>query len=356
MSTKMKNTSRFNSVGFVFNRSRFQHHASLPLPERSKPLLMLEGDCFHLGPDGVGRTAYVDHLSGLLLEEQYHIESARKIFMLRKFQGHDKYSKRGKIAKKIQVGPSIFGCKLQEIDFKHIFEGSGTGVTTWEASIAMSFYFLNNPEELKGKVIEVGSGVGLGGMLTLRAAAQHRDQLKFQLESFTFTDGSNHVVNQCVENLKEAPDIKGFVKVKRLDWNYPISSADAQSYSTIIASDVIYLHSDIEPLAATLNDLLHPSGTFHLFAPVHRSTIHHMMDELRDKYGFIVNKEIVDFSRFRLIPYNTNGKFSERFFLRQTSTESNESCPYVSEELSQFIHIQFHRGNDQRDISLMSLD
>ena len=350
------------SIGFSYGgRSRFQHQEVLPLPENSEPLLMLEGDCFHLSVDGVGRTAYLDSKSGLVVEEQYQIERAQKIFMLRKslgFENENKGSKQQEQEKRLNIGPSICGCKLQEIDYKNIFEGAGTGVTTWESSIAMSFYFVNNPNDLSGNVLELGSGVGLGGLLSLKALKYCASHKHNKLDSFTFTDGSNDVVSQCQENVREAPDIDEVVAVRHLDWNDPIPRADKQSYSTIIASDVIYLFPDIEPIAATINDLLHTSGKFHMFAPVHRSTIRRISDELKEKYNFVMKREIIDLSRFRLVPYSDDNDFSKRFFLRQTSSTCEESCLYASQELSQFVHLEFSRGDIRRlnQNSLLNLD
>ena len=59
----------------------------------------------------------------------------------------------------------LFSFHLQEIN-NGIQEGAGTGSMTWDSSVTMSLYFTENPHELKDNVLELGSGVGLGAMMT----------------------------------------------------------------------------------------------------------------------------------------------------------------------------------------------
>lgn len=353
--TSMKTSAAFaagTTSGFAFRRgiSNRLPTATALITEPPEPVLMLEGDCFHLDQNGISRTAYLDRKSGMVLEEQYHLESARKIFMLRDFIGIDEGSKYHKNHRNtLHVGPSISGCKLQEIDYDNIFNGVGTGVTTWESSMAMAFYFLNHPEELNGDVLEIGSGVGLGGILTLKAAASRSFDWRKTLKSYTFSDGSRGVISQCIENLKEALDLKGIapINIKEIDWNKTISKEDRQAYKTLIASDIIYMYPDVKPLARTINDLLHPFGTLHMFAPLHRSMIPKLVDELKEEYKFSVEKETFELDRLRLTPLRSqNNNFSERFCMSQISTSEYDSSMFASEEKSKFLHIMFRRDHD----------
>eukprot|EP00957_Ditylum_brightwellii_P149165 11359610-Ditylum_brightwellii.AAC.1 len=73
---------------------------------------------------------------------------------------------------------------------------AGTGSMTWESSIAMALFFSENPDLLRGHVIELGSGVGLGGILTQVAcqfaakknATSSHNGKRSPLSSITLTD------------------------------------------------------------------------------------------------------------------------------------------------------------------------
>lgn len=324
----------------------------LPLP---KPQLLLEGDCFHLDLNGVGRTAYYDKSSGMFIEEQYHIETARKLYLLRHCGSRETSTcKHGVKEKEIVLGPSLFGCKVQEIDqnAKHhnMFQGAGTGSVTWESSIAMSFYFLRNPDELKGAVLELGSGVGLGGILSFQASLLGmKERNVLSLNSLTLTDGNTMVVDRCEKNVQEAPYLKKLgLSVRNLDWNFEVEKRDRNVYSTIIASDVLYLDPDVLPFAKTIDNLLSPNGCLHMFAPIHRSTLPRVIEMLQKNFDFEVETSTVELDRFRLQPFRVdNCDFNDRFFSRKIGVSTNEACPFASVEKSTFLHLRVHRKRRQ---------
>ena len=72
----------------------------------------------------------------------------------------------------IQFVPALDILHFQEID-EGVLGSAGTGVTTWEISIAMALFFSFNPTLMAGNMLELGSGIGLGGILTQVAAQKN---------------------------------------------------------------------------------------------------------------------------------------------------------------------------------------
>lgn len=164
----------------------------------------------------------------------------------------------------------IFSFNLQEINHG-VQNGSGTGSMSWDSSIAMGLYFAVNPNELHGNVLELGSGVGLGGILSSMATnIIHRDNLASHKKSVTLTDANDDVLNMLQQNMeaaaKSSHDIsRDNICIQKLDWfdflgdmqNNPGASLGSdRGYNTIIASDCAYLRSQIEPLSETISRLL----------------------------------------------------------------------------------------------------
>lgn len=108
----------------------------------------------------------------------------------------------------VEVESIVATVHIDEID-QGVFGSAGTGATTWEASIAMPLYFESHLDELQGDVLELGSGVGLGAIMTQSVveAMVNREQLFFGgaqnvVTSVTLSDVNAEVLRQCERNLQ----------------------------------------------------------------------------------------------------------------------------------------------------------
>ena len=282
--------------------------------------LLLEGDEFFVGHDGVCRTYYeLETWNGkqpLCLEEAYDLKLAHKTFVLRRKTHYDAYgapdiSLLSKLVEGVvNIGKPQSRIQIQEID-QGVFGSAGTGATTWESSIAMSLLFSSQPELLKGDVMELGSGVGVGGILTYSAALP-------SLSSLTLTDGNNEVLNELRKNCHRA---NVNVNVKQLDWHAP---PKAPKYDTILASDCAYKYPDVLALAAAMKVSLKPSGKIHIFGPYNRGALQELLVELRDQHGMVIQVNGLELNRYRL---------------KSVLSELEQESLFASRHLVKFLHI-----------------
>eukprot|EP00804_Cyclotella_cryptica_P027862 CCRYP_003791-RA/>CCRYP_003791-RA protein AED:0.15 eAED:0.15 QI:0/-1/0/1/-1/1/1/0/335 len=321
---------------------------------------MLTGDEMFISPDGRSHTIY--RLEGrsastqgpfrdIVLEESYDIEHAMKKMSLicpTRVNG-DRILPDDMGATTIRNQDALFSFQLQEIN-NGVQRGMGTGSMTWESSIAMSLYFTENPHELKGSVIELGSGVGLGGILSKVAKELSSDSDDV---SVTCTDGNDEVLEMLEHNMDAAASSRGLfendsIHIKKLDWFDFVGNEDkgqerSQQYDTIIASDCAYLPSQVRPLSETISQLLGKEGEqnqkLHMFAPVNRAVVYELTDELRDSKNMNVQVERIDLSKHRI---KKTGESISKFPM-----ESSEG----SKGISRFLHITaWHAKNaDQAD-------
>lgn len=118
---------------------------------------------------------------------------------------------------------------------------------------------------------QLGAGLGLCGIL-----AKHLGAV-----SVTLTDGDTDAIANLRSNVaRNTTD----VVVKQLIWGVPQRDAIGLC-DTIIGSDIIYLEEMLEPLWATVNDILAPTGTF-LLAFARRNVSIDLVFEKADQFGF----------------------------------------------------------------------
>ena len=249
----------------------------------------------------------------------------------------------------------------------------------------MSLYFGRHPLQLVGNVLELGSGVGLGGILTnmirlsndnyCYCSSSSRDDIGYREDededdeaghsnvTFTLSEVNQDIINMLRYNTAvaaEAAIARGLsehcywdedeLHIERLDWfdfvvgmnhvpDYHHSTAATTTattaaaattnattqkrYDTIIASDCIYLSSQIRPLSETIFKLLRPQRqggggggdshsrhhnhhhennlpTAHIFSPYNRGYIQDLIQALREKKDLIVDVETIEMSKFRV--------------------------------------------------------
>jgi len=333
------------------------------------PLLLLTGDPYHITCDGTARTLYRFKSCAnvpLAVEECYRLKDAKKSFLLRQETNQwDHHDHDNTMTRKnrcysssyrhqddggtLSLGTSLRRVHLQELDYG-LHGNAGTGGTTWESSILMSMYFAAFPQYLLGDVVELGSGVGLGGMLCTMTpsllgprSGDHTisQTTESPMKSFTFTDYNPTVLEQCRENLKEldpSSSLTSYVYVSKLDW-YDFLSAnlerrlfDCQQYDTIIACDCAYRQEDILALAATIQSLLrNPQSQAHIFGPYNRTGMEELLTLLRNRLGMSVTTERLEMERIRLSPVYGD--------IDSIWNGAVEDCPYISRFSSSFLHI-----------------
>lgn len=274
------------------NNSRF---SSSIAPPRT---LLLTGDEHFISKDGKSRTVYklkdinVDCEQDLpvAIEETYDIEKAKK-----------KISLVSPAPPKEADGDApqvdLFSFDFQEINNGYK-TGAGTGSMTWESSLAMSLYFTQNPHKLKGNVIELGSGVGMGAILS--KVGKDLSSAENDM-SVTCTDVNDDVLKVLAQNLKQAAKSPAFennnVQILKLDWddyveNDSKSSTQAKQYDTVIASDCAYLPKQVNPLSETISQLLGKESKAHLFAPANRTVVYQLTERLEAKNMKVVIENI----------------------------------------------------------------
>ena len=288
------------------------------------PVLLLEGDAFFVNQEGICRTFYQLQDSPNCLEEFYDLKKARKTFVIREhLETTNNSPKGGDLLNKhiegvVKLGTPKISLEINEINHG-VFGSAGTGSTTWEASIAMSLFFTAQPHLLSGKIIELGSGIGVGGILL--------SQVDFNpMQSLTLTDHNSQVLKQCDQNVNTLAGVP--LHVKKLDW-YDVAIHRPQ-YDTVLASDVAYLYPDVVALTSCMVGILKRSkhAKIHMFGPYNRGALHEAVLQLRDKLGLNVQVDSIEMHRYRL-------KSSQNL----TSAKLEEECTYASKGVAKFLHV-----------------
>lgn len=339
--------------------------------KQDEPLLMIEGDEFFVNHDGICRTFYElerwNHHHGncyqhpLSLEEEYDLKRARKTFTLRNKTAtdtsnyntdndddtHIRMNETNQISilsKRAQgivsLGRLQHQIHIQEID-QGVFGSAGTGATTWESSIAMALLTSSQPQLLQGHVLELGSGVGLGGILvgTLLLPSSSI------LSSLTLTDGNEQVLEACRYNCRLANKLDhSKLNIQRLDWNelpHP-----TPTYDTILVSDCAYKYPDVLSLAVTCKACLrNPGGTIHIFGPYNRGGLQDLLVELRDGQNMTVEVNGIEMNRYRLqSSYVAKCVSSPR-------QQGEDEAAFASRHTVQFLHAIVTHGNPNDDHS-----
>lgn len=390
--------------GFSSNDKASSSSGPLPknenAPQPSSPkstsesgILLLTGDEFQVSTDGIARSLYrleqlcegmpspLEHPlpeKGMALEEIYDLAHARKTFFLRQIDSPSTTLASSSSPSSLsssrlldrfhfltkqptQLAP-MGHClsdpiEVQEIDHHHFHHGDIddsediSGGTTWEASICMALFCCVHPDLLRGNVIELGSGVGLGGILaTLGPTLQQKHQTDRLIQSMTFTDANEEVLQHCRTNVYRAlgtmpADVP--VNVSKLDWNDAVmtNNCDAterdtssrrsrKTYQTILACDCAYRFDDVPVLSRAMKTLLDPSSRdarIHVFGPYNRTAYHQLIHSLREELDLDVELEWIEIHRYRLKP--------GRKHWMNSSGDGEATNEYATKATAKFIHV-----------------
>ena len=400
-------------------------------PTTPPPLLLLEGDSMFISrATGKSRTIYRlanspnNRHSDLLLEESYDIERAQKRMSLlgnnngrcpaSASMGKDGITKSpspdlssstkegGENCASYNVNLNLtnvlFSFDLHEINHG-VQNGCGTGSMSWDSSIVMGLYFAVHPDVLRGNILELGSGVGLGGILSNVAISMAINNINIippqmpqdmehdcthdaqdgtavrsrAKKSVTLTDVSDDVLAMLQDNVVNAaaaqesyPSIAKDVgiKIQKLDWFDFIQDKSKpnnhdQCYDTIIASDCAYLPSQIAPLSTTISKLLKKrrqddddDAMLHMFAPYNRGVVHDLIDELQNQSDMHVEVSEVELAKYRMKKQQSdNGnnyssdenqqfKFKQRHYWNNEGLRDNDDSTAASCREFKFLHIR----------------
>lgn len=112
------------------------------------------------------------------------------------------------------------------------------GHITWGSALVLSKRIENNPTLLKGRVIELGSGTGLCGIVAAKLGCK-----------VLLTD-LPEIVPNILTNISRNADIDADLAI--LDWSQPESFKKEHFYDTIIVSDPVYSAGQSKLLVNTI--------------------------------------------------------------------------------------------------------
>jgi len=354
------------------SNQRSAHHDATPSQQHPQqmtssadgsppPLLMLPYEEFYVSKDGVSRTFYE------MQQQQHHFSSSCwTVEEIHDMKQHEKtYVVRNAAGRRL-LEPCI-----REVDEGRV-ESVGTGATAWEASIVAALYLQSDPHLLRGDVLELGSGTGVGGILNLLlmeplvVVERAAEEQHFGLRSFTFSDYEHHVLDQCRRNIREVvfghahnnqhQQRLPLIFVTHLDW-YGYDPSHRGRYHTVVACDCAYRHCDVEVLGKTLQNLLSRNddhARIHLFGPENRAVLHEVIGYLREDLGMNVTTELVHVNRFRLRPASShNGRHVDHW-----NEADLTECIFSNKSNAAYLHVtaSHARRKDQPDRPLADID
>lgn len=260
-----------------------------------------------------------------------------------------------------RIGPSLYQMK----NVAEENEDEMLGSSVWDSSHAMILYCLANPEFIKGRGLEVGSGIGLGGVLSSIAAGiasgeresspgNSSSSKKYQsieeiantpVEDLTtttyddestsggmpgfekkyapvpnnmvkllLTDSHESLLDKCFINVNKASFPPAKIEIRQLDWNQRVPNEMKGSYDFVIGCDCAYYFPLVNPLARTVAYTLQISpydkvdneqrvgGQFVHIGPEHRENIQDLRRKLSRGYRMNTRTQSLVLERFDLVP------------------------------------------------------
>ncbi len=289
-----------------------------------------------------------------------------------------------------RIGPSLY--KMDNVAEEE--EEDSLGSSVWDSSHAMVLYCLANPDFVKGRGLEVGSGIGLGGILSVIGAglasgekesspssgyqsiedianspvpvdadndadngADSDDgegsggmpgfEKKFapvprNLAKLLLSDSHESLLNKCFINVNKSSFPPSKVEIKQLDWNARVPNEMKCQYDFIIGCDCAYYFPLVNPLARTIAYTLQISpydkvdneqrvgGTFVHIGPEHRESIQDLRRKLSRGYRMNTRTQSLVLERFDLVP----------LFLDSMQEEGDQLKDEIDGETNGFVEYQ----------------
>ena len=146
----------------------------------------------------------------------------------------------------------------------------------WQAGVVLAGHLSRMPVEKGQRLLEVGSGLGLVGIVAARSG-----------HDVTLTDYNAHALNFCRANAHI--NRCHTATVTRLDWKKPLLVG---SFDIIVGSEIIYKNEDIDQLATIFENYLKPGGTIILVEEMRR-TLTEFFKRLDSRYHISIKKNIM---------------------------------------------------------------
>ena len=187
--------------------------------------------------------------------------------------------------KTLDIAPDLSLTLLQDASqFLEGTEGDGTGTVIWGASICLVKYAHNDVILNDSvKVLELGSGVGLPTLVMAK-------KCQSSCQSKIIATDSEEATLQQLKAVAKLNNLQEKLTAAKLDWN----TKDDESWLTkgvdiLLASDVIYSHSMVDPLVHTIRRIIpqsHNKGTAYLTFKNSRPGVKYFVEEAMPKAGF----------------------------------------------------------------------
>lgn len=229
-------------------------------------------------------------------------------------------------------------------------EDESLGSSVWDSSHAMILYCMANPEFIKGRGLEVGSGIGLGGILSCvgagiaSGATESSKSSGYQsieeiantpveeegeglpgfekkyapvpnnMVKLLLSDSHESLLNKCFVNVNKSSFPPAKVEIRQLDWNQRVPNEMKGQYDFILGCDCAYYFPLVNPLARTVAYTLQISpydkvdneqrvgGQFVHIGPEHRATIQDLRRKLSRGYRMNTRTQSLALERFDLVP------------------------------------------------------
>lgn len=173
------------------------------------------------------------------------------------------------------------------------------------STYVMILYIASNPKLLKGKLMELETQLGLGGLLgTIALAGVMGEEVhpepdvedfapnkeKFHVhmpkgvEKVVLTDANEDMLNVAFHNIKNAGLQPHEVVLQKLDWNHHHRISDDFRFDTILGCDLVFNYPTVKQLARTTAYLLAPAGTFVHICPDERENLGYLRQILSRGY------------------------------------------------------------------------
>mmetsp|Transcript_9173 Transcript_9173/g.17491 ORF Transcript_9173/g.17491 Transcript_9173/m.17491 type:complete len:241 (-) Transcript_9173:49-771(-) len=167
---------------------------------------------------------------------------------------------------------------------------NSTGMTIWKGSEVLAHYLSSHPECVRGKrVLEMGAGLGLCGLLTHHLGASH----------VCLTDGDIKVLDQLRHNVTRNTTTQGAMTIEcpQLVWGKDNGlEAFLQKYGTqdvILAADCLYIPQSVEPFFQTVQRLLAPNGVLLSCHMCSSQAPRKLVESMVTQYGFVSSAQAV---------------------------------------------------------------
>ncbi|CAB9505479.1 lysine methyltransferase METTL21A [Seminavis robusta] len=166
-----------------------------------------------------------------------------------------------------------------------------TGMAIWLGADLLADFMLQSPHLVRGKkVLEVGAGVGLCGIV-----AYH-----LQASQLVSTDGDLDALDNLRRNVQHNTDTKKCT-CRQMIWgkNIPEFRDSHGRFDVILGSDLFYMTRSIKPLFQTVDQLLTPGGIFLAASPCAKQNSFEDILKLVEEEGFVWTQEASDVYIFR---------------------------------------------------------